>query len=65
MEEDWIGSAADFTYPAHKARHVSLDKDASIRTAGYAARNVKEAEFPIQSSFIHASVSGDRRQWPM
>ena len=27
MRDEWIGSSADFTYPAHKARHVSLDKD--------------------------------------
>ena len=53
MKDVWIGNSADFTYQAHKARHVSLDKDGSIKTAGYAARNVKEAEFPIQPSFIH------------
>ena len=23
MKDDWIGNSADFTYPAHKARHLS------------------------------------------
>ena len=53
MKDDWTGNSVDFTYPAYKARHVVLDKDGSIRTAGCAARNAKEAEFPIQSCFIH------------